>query len=287
MPQKQSFSGADISVVIVFSGLSPTLVLPERNMKVSAEIHTLTISSTTSVLPVRRFGEAKPETFTKGARTFAGSMIFSVLDKDPFQELFALDAMSSTVAHDGAWHIDQMPPFDIIITATNEAGDSGVQLMSDVVLTNWGTTYSVDDIFTESTYTYMAEHVTPFVKNPIYSRFLKAARAHFTANKTPDDIFTEIEVDLPYAVRGGTLLADGIVDPIYEVEAAQSFDEFINHAVSSAPVGSVFATNFVTDPVLKQMWLASKQTDGQPSLDFAGGSLQDPVFAFSVDYPDA
>lgn len=181
----QSFSGTDINVLFLLSQV-PFIKAAKQPMKLSAEIQTLTVSSTTSVIPVRRVGESKPKAYTRGARTFAGTMIFSVIDKDPFQEIFALDALNSTVINDGSWHIDMMPPFDIVITAVNELGFSGVQLISNVSLTNWGTTYSVDDIYTESTYTYVAEHVSPFVQNPTSSDFLKLLRASVRPGDTPD-----------------------------------------------------------------------------------------------------
>jgi hypothetical protein len=78
-----------------------------------------------------------------------------------------------------------MPPFDIIIVAANETGGVGAQIISNARIVNWGTTYSVDDIYTEATYTYIAEHVTPFLVAidgvPATPRFSK------TLSKTPDE----------------------------------------------------------------------------------------------------
>ena len=184
---QHSFSGADINVMFIIGGLSKNRINPAKPFKHSAEIQTITISSTTSVLPVRRLGEKQPKAFNKGARTFAGSMIFTVIDQDPFMELFALDYINS-VSSSSQWHIDEMPPFDILIQAVNESGRSGMQLISGVTLTNYGTTYSVDDIFTESSYSYVAEHVSPFIENTHYSQFLKAMRrVDFSRPSTPDE----------------------------------------------------------------------------------------------------
>ena len=185
----QSFSGADFSVVLVLDSISPISTTPTKPFRLAAEMQTITVSSTTSVSPVRALGNRKPKGHTKGARTFAGSMIFTVLDKDPFQELFAVDALSTAVRTDGRWHVDMLPPFDMIISAVNEGGTAGVLIIQDVVLTNTGTTFSVDDVYTETTYTYMAEHVSPFVENPIYSEFLKLTRAAKKSQKTPDSLF--------------------------------------------------------------------------------------------------
>jgi hypothetical protein len=185
---EQSFSGSDINIMFIMGGLQLRSLDPSKPFKHSAEIQTLTISSTTSVMPVRSLGNVRPLTFTKGARTFAGSMIFTVIDMDPFQELFAVDIDSSS-KRDGSWHIDEMPPFDILIMAANETGKSGMQLISGVTLTNYGTTYSVDDIYTEITYTYVAEHVSPFVQSVFYDDFLKMSRRNWiTSQMNPDGL---------------------------------------------------------------------------------------------------
>ena len=157
-----SFSGADTSIIFVLPSDSPVMLAANRTMP-NASISTLTISSTTSVLPVRATGRAKPLGYNRGARTFAGSMVFPVMAQDPFQQIMNLDAMNNPVRGDGHWVVDQMGPFDILIMCTNEMGESGTQAIFDVKLTNWGTTYSIEDMYLESSYTYIAEHVTPFV----------------------------------------------------------------------------------------------------------------------------
>ena len=56
-----------------------------------------------------------------------------------------------------------MPPFSVIITAANETGGVAMQAIHGITLMNYGTTYSVHDIFTETTYSYVATDVTPLV----------------------------------------------------------------------------------------------------------------------------
>lgn len=182
---KQTFSGADIMVIFSVAGATNLSYGNAKGFTISSTIQTLTVSSTTSVLPVRRCGEARPRDFSRGARTFAGSMVFTIMDSDPFKEVFAIDSYGNSVANDDSWHIDQMPPFDIIVVAANETGGVGAQIISNARIVNWGTTYSVDDIYTEATYTYIAEHVTPFLVAidgvPVVPQFSK------TLSKTPDE----------------------------------------------------------------------------------------------------
>lgn len=187
---KQTFSGADIAVVFSIPITSPKISQNNAGWKVSGEVQTITISSTLSILPVRRCGEARPVSFCRGARTFAGTLVFTILDTDPFKELFSVDMLNSSMETDGSWHVDQLPPFDIIIMAQNETGGIGVQIIHNVRIVHWGTTFSVDDMFTEATYTYVAEHVTPFLvsTNP---DFLPESLFARQKEQTPDDIIDQ------------------------------------------------------------------------------------------------
>ena len=163
-----TFSGADISIIFNIPLLDrPSITMQQLPIKMVADLQTLSISSTTSIAPVRRVGEAKPANYGKGARTFAGTMVFTLIGQDPFMELYSIDALNSSVGNDGKWHIDQMPPFDAIIVGVNEMGGAGVQIIHGIVLSHWGTTYSIDDMYSESSYTYVADHVTPFITTPL------------------------------------------------------------------------------------------------------------------------
>jgi len=156
------FSGADCKVIFMLSaGEKMTKPIFSVGRKDVQELQTITITSASSVMPVRRVGELKPISYGRGGRTFAGTMVFTVINKDPFMELFAVDGSSPSTS-EYQWHVDQIPPFDAMIIAQNESGGTGIQVIHGIRLVNWGTTYSVDDMYIESTYTYVAEHVSPF-----------------------------------------------------------------------------------------------------------------------------
>lgn len=165
VPETQTFAGSDVTVIFMIPPDVDSLLSGpnQQSYLQTKDLQTITISSTSSILPVRRIGEKKPIAYTTGARTFAGSMVFTVINKDPFMELFGLDILNQSVTNDGSWHIDSMPPMDCAIIAQNETGGLSVQVIHGIRITNWGTTYSIDDMYLESTYTYIAEHVTPFV----------------------------------------------------------------------------------------------------------------------------
>ena len=186
-----SFSGADIQCFIFGDQLaltndnnwvdsSPNLTKDEKEyvkagisksrdqrlVTVLGELQTITISSARSFGPVRRLGEIEPVCYKGGARTIAGTMVFAVMNKDVFAQMYQglADGMSENITK-GPDFVDSMPPFHILIRGYNEYGASASALLIDAKITNFGTTFSVDDMFTESTYNYVAKHYIPFVND--------------------------------------------------------------------------------------------------------------------------
>lgn len=165
----QVWSGADVKILFTVPDTSLSYGNTEINLS-TVQLQTITMSSTSSIYPVRRIGEAKAHTYTRGSRTFAGSMVFSIIGNDPLQNLFSIDAINNSFERDGHWFIDSMPAIDCIIMYANESGGAGIQIIQDLRFSNWGQTVSIDDMYLESTYTYVAEHVTPFVSyDPSFS----------------------------------------------------------------------------------------------------------------------
>lgn len=120
------------------------------NTKIFAELATISMSSARSVHPVRRLGESHVHKYTRGARTVAGTMVFAVLDRDVFAEVYRDNPQE--VQSVAPFFVDQIPEFNIYIAASNEYGGQGSEALIGITLTNFGKTVSVDDIFTEVTY---------------------------------------------------------------------------------------------------------------------------------------
>jgi len=64
------------------------------------------------------------------------------------------------IAH--PWYVDQIPPFNVTLTAANEAGALAVMKIFGIELLNEGYGISVDDISSEQQYTYLARTVLPW-----------------------------------------------------------------------------------------------------------------------------
>lgn len=160
----QSFAGTDISVIayLPIDTKNSLNGIRSNKFKKFAEIQTISISSTRSVSPVRVLGRSSPLAYTRGARTFAGTLVFASLNHDVFQDIYDLSILESSLYHSTSMVSDQLPPFNIVITAANEKGAAAVQAVFGITLVNYGTVYSIDDLYTEVTYSYVAQDVTPF-----------------------------------------------------------------------------------------------------------------------------
>ena len=132
--------------------------------RVFGELQTISISGTRSVNPVRCLGESAARAYTRGARTFAGSLIFTMFSKDPLEEVVRMSSEQEVYGRE-PFFIDQIPEFDIVINAVNEFGAVSQAIIGGVTLTNYGTTLSIHDIYTEISYTYVARFYIPMTDN--------------------------------------------------------------------------------------------------------------------------
>jgi hypothetical protein len=162
----QTFSGTDMQVFAYF----PILEVTNPNVtkyKLFAEIQTVSISSTRSISPVRVLGSSSPIAYTRGARSFAGTMVFATINEDPFNSVFSIADSESMMASSTSLSSDQLPPFNIVIIGATEKGAAAVHILNGITLVNYGTTYSVDDLYTETTYSYVAADCTTLRSLPM------------------------------------------------------------------------------------------------------------------------
>lgn len=168
----QSYSGTDIIAAMYLPLLTQSSAINiagNKRFKVFGTLQTISISSTRSISPVRVLGRSSAVDYTRGARTFAGTMVFATLNSDVFSEVYDLSMAESAANAATSLVSDQLPPFSIVITASNESGSVAAQVIHGITLVNYGTTYSVHDLYTETTYSYVATDVVPLFSNNTYS----------------------------------------------------------------------------------------------------------------------
>jgi len=170
----QSYAGTDITAAIylpiITQSALTTATSKNKKFKVFAELQTMSISTTRSVSPVRVLGRSSPIGYTRGARSIAGTLVFASVNQDVFHEVYDESVAESTMASSTSLLSDQLPPFSIIITAANEKGGAAIQCVHGITLVNYGTTYSIDDLYTEVVYSYVATDLTPLSNLPVSSR---------------------------------------------------------------------------------------------------------------------
>ena len=170
-----SFSGADITAVFAGQSIGTIQAVSYSIQREKAAVYTM--------------GSANPRAFSRGKRMIAGSLIFILFDANPvishftgakfladteemsFEQRFGngLNPDAATdeegfESHELATptYVDQIPPFDIVISAVNEYGARASMTITGVELMNENSGFSIDDIVVEQQYTFIATAISPW-----------------------------------------------------------------------------------------------------------------------------
>lgn len=178
-----------------FSGIDITPIFQGQPI---GEIQAVSYSINREKAPIYTMGSANPRSFSRGKRGIAGSLIFIVFDRHALlsemiargakfsadtdetgivpQEIKSLES-EQLLAPGGTdqgeetfgqeisapWYADQIPPFEIVLAASNEHGATSTMAIYGVEILNENSGVSIDDIVTEQQYTYIARNITPWV----------------------------------------------------------------------------------------------------------------------------
>ncbi len=175
-----SFSGVDVHAV--FGG------------NVVLEIQGLSFTISREKAPIYTMGNPDPRAFSRGKRGIAGSLIFTVFDRQVLlealkeQSIFWADSEEVTSTNqrrsDGfqiepqagrgsssrlgsavparPWYEDQIPPFTIVLVAINEYGHQMEMQIRGVEILNVGQGISVDDLMIDQQMTFVATDIIPW-----------------------------------------------------------------------------------------------------------------------------
>ena len=172
-----SYSGSDVMCLMFIPDQQNGAIKASGFIQIEDSLQTLTVSSARSVSPVRRLGETSPTAYTRGSRTIAGSMVFTVGLRDAFVKALTKSIGDGEPLHEPTLFVDQIPKFSMFLQATNELGGVSTAMLVNITLTNFGTTFSIDDIYTESTFTYVAEQYFPLSITKNTSNMSEIAKA--------------------------------------------------------------------------------------------------------------
>ncbi len=171
-----AFSGCDVKAVF--------------HNQVVAEIQGISYSVTREKAPVYTMGQSDPRAFSRGKRGIAGSLIFTVFDRhvlhsiinqsrylakfddirNPEETVLAVHEISGISPNIAlglelrkAVYSDQIPPFDVTLSAGNEYGQIATMKIFGVEILNEGSGLSIDDIINEAQMTFVARSLTPWI----------------------------------------------------------------------------------------------------------------------------
>lgn len=156
-----SFAGVDIQATMVLPRMGDENTSSEGDFIELAELQTISYSMHRENTPVRTLGHVNPRGFIKGARTIAGSLIFTVFNEYAFYRI--RDFKKALLDQNYAPVADMLPPFDVVLTFFNEYGLAAKMKIYGITIVDEGQTMSIDDLITEQTYTYMARGIQPLV----------------------------------------------------------------------------------------------------------------------------
>lgn len=163
-------------------------------------LQTISISTYASKVPTKALGRKDPTGIGRGTRTYAGTLIFNQLNdnvlnnnwdlRKPNREGLVKAMSGSRVAGhkakkhewDFSWDNglvgeivapNEVIPFDIVIPLVNETNNKGIIVIKDVDLTHDGQTLSIEDIYIEQQYQYIARSVQHFKSVDDYQYTIK------------------------------------------------------------------------------------------------------------------
>lgn len=149
-----------------------------------ATLQTISVQSHREKFAVRACGNSYAKGYTRGPRTIAGSMIFTVFHEHALAQLIRRMAKSTSYGERdpdiSSLIADQLPPLDMTVVMANEYGQRSVFRLFGLEFVNDGVTYSIEDLLSENVITWVARDMD--VLEDRGNTILK--RIHSTMNAT-------------------------------------------------------------------------------------------------------
>ena len=134
-----------------------------------------------------RSGNINAKDYILGPRTIAGSLVFTVFNRHFAKNI--INDINESLDSDYAFLADELPPFDIIMSFANEYGLKGKLVIYGIRLINEGQVMSINDIYTENTYQFVATDIEYLSDENKYTRNSSVNGKRYLVN---DDINSNI-----------------------------------------------------------------------------------------------
>ena len=151
----RSFSGTDSLAFIILPNAAPVLL---------GSLTTVSYSMFRDKKPVPLIGKINVGGFTRGTRIYAGTMIFTMINQHWINDLLE---QVPWLKNYGKIKSDELPIFDIMVMCANEYGASVQMFVYGVDITDEGQVLSVEDMFTENQFSFVARDLDTFSNDTV------------------------------------------------------------------------------------------------------------------------
>jgi len=190
---KASYSGVDIKC-LVMGPPGAAEGAEEGWIKVLGEVQTVSYQIHREKVPVRTLGRSAPKTYTKGTKTVAGSMIFTLFDRHVFNSMLLGSKLYGSAKDTANPYVtvDQLPRFDFVLYFANERGSESLLAILDLEIVNEGGVFSVNDMISEATMNWVAQHIMPLRSLDEYKRAINSKQGAVQKGKRFSDIVNQL-----------------------------------------------------------------------------------------------
>jgi len=157
-----SYSGSDCTVMVQLN----------NKLIVLGNLETFSHSIHREKSPVRVLGRSHCKGYTAGGRTIAGSMVFVVFDRAPLWDVIKeINYVRNPTDRTTSPLPDQLPPLDLILMFHNEYGHTSIVRLYGVEFADEGQVYSINDLYSECTMSYLARDMDQMIAYNDISEF--------------------------------------------------------------------------------------------------------------------
>jgi len=155
---------------------------PARQAKQLVELTTITVSVHRVKSPAVACGYINAKGWARGRRTIAGTLVMTKFTTDVLYSFLNSGAFTSDLSKDTTYmKVDQLPPFNLTLLFADEYGNTSSQRLLGVELVTSGDVYSIQDMLSEQTVSYVAADFTPLMPLNKSSLYGAAAGSTVTA----------------------------------------------------------------------------------------------------------
>lgn len=187
----ETFSGCDMVATI----LMPNTATGQKEPYVIGELQTISYSIHQDRQPVRSIGNINVKDYVMGPRTIAGSLVFAVFNKHFAKKI--MNDINTHISPGYSFMIDELPPFDIVLSIANEYGMRSKIVIYGVRLINEGQVMSINDIYTENTYQFVATDLEYLNNENSYTSSDSSGRRIYKIEKDPNTVINS-GIKVPY-----------------------------------------------------------------------------------------